>query len=104
MAGNDSSGKGNGGTKKPSDKEGKRAKKVTFVYSNDGKILLGQHATNACSISTAFDEFRAGKQDMADAMLVGAIPGHHEFMKDHIRKPTYDELQAMLANMQKSPA
>ena len=74
----------------------KRPKKVTFVMSVDGDIKIGQHETNAYSVESAFDEFKAANGGAENVSLVGAIPGHHSFMKDHIRKPTYAELEAMV--------
>ena len=81
-------------------KKPKRSRKITFVYIQNGEVKLGQHLTNACSISTAWNEAvpRIPVADGEDTIkLVGAVPGHVNFMKDHIRKPTYKEMESMLA-------
>ena len=72
----------------------KRARKVTFVCIQDGEVKLVRHETNACSINEAWRE--AAPAD-SDTKLVGAVPGHVDFMKNHIRKPTYKEMESMLS-------
>lgn len=82
-------------------KKSKRARKITFVFIKSGEVKLKQCSTNACSVEEAWREVSVkipvavGGGDVIK--LVGAVPGHVDFMKEHIRKPTYKEMEAMLA-------
>lgn len=81
-------------------KKSKRARKITFIYIQNGDVKLFNHATSACSVAEAWNE-TAGRIPVSgegsSPKLVGAVPGHVDFMKDHIRKPTYKEMEKMLA-------
>ena len=71
----------------------KKDRLITFVVQEKetNKVLLITHSTKAFSVSSAFKEL----PDYSTFNLIGAIAGDREFLKEKLRKPTYDELAEM---------
>jgi hypothetical protein len=77
------------GKKEP---KGPKQRVVTFVTSTIEDetcvVKLVKHRTVACTLNDAWEELNMPDNVSMD----GAIQGHHEFMDNMLRKPTYDEL------------